>query len=65
MALHQSSKIRNASADQPVDVFPVTKEFLIGEAGLFGNAINQFDHRYKRICEQAFNSQTPFKFRNP
>ena len=44
MALYQPSKMRNASADRPVDVFPVTKEFLIGKAGFFRNAINQFDH---------------------
>jgi len=44
VALHQLAESRDSSADGAVDIFPVTKEFIVRQAHPLGDAINEFEH---------------------
>jgi len=51
--LYQLAESRNSSTDRSVDIFPVTKEFLIRQACFLGDAINKFDHSHLRGSKSA------------
>src|ERR1017187_3834366 len=44
VALHQLAESRDSSADGAVDIFPVTKEFIVRQAHPLADAINEFEH---------------------
>ncbi len=45
VTLDESAEAGDAGTDGTVDVFPVVKELLVGQAGFFRDAISEFDHR--------------------
>ena len=49
-----TAESRDSNADRSVDIFPVTKELLIRQTRLLGDAINEFDHDHLLDCAMIF-----------
>ncbi len=45
VTLYQSSQARDPGAKWAVNVFPVTKELVVGQAFLLADAVNNLDHQ--------------------
>jgi hypothetical protein len=50
VALYQSAEMRATGTDGSVDILPVVKELLVGQARLLGDAINKFDRGPLHPC---------------